>query len=218
MTTIADISRARQRRIPLFKGRHFPLSFGPGYFGPIPLARFPFPPGSSGPGTTPNGRGPRRDDGHVDACVQPTASIPPPWRPGSAASLPSSSTRHSTLITHHPHLGHPVRTRHARARLPTAAANYPNRPAGLDMSSRRPRPPRPYQYQAPRQVVNVALCTENGMRCSVHYLPGLPLREARSGRLPRRRPGRSAAVVEGHLVAVGVGEREGAAERPVGGR
>jgi hypothetical protein len=31
------------------------------------------------------------------------------------------------------------------------------------------------------------------------------------------RPG-SAAVVEGHLVAVGVGEREGAAERPVGGR
>ena len=28
----------------------------------------------------------------------------------------------------------------------------------------------------------------------------------------------SAAVVEGHLVAVGVGEREGAAERPVGGR
>jgi hypothetical protein len=28
----------------------------------------------------------------------------------------------------------------------------------------------------------------------------------------------SAAVVEGHLVAVGVREREGAAERPVGGR
>jgi len=28
----------------------------------------------------------------------------------------------------------------------------------------------------------------------------------------------SAAVVEGHLVAVGVGEREGAAERPVDGR
>jgi hypothetical protein len=28
----------------------------------------------------------------------------------------------------------------------------------------------------------------------------------------------SAAVVEGHLVAVGVGERESAAERPVGGR
>src|SRR5271169_558252 len=28
----------------------------------------------------------------------------------------------------------------------------------------------------------------------------------------------SAAVVEGHLVAVGVGEREGAAERPVEGR
>jgi hypothetical protein len=58
MTTIADISRARQRRIPLFKGRHFPLSFGPGYFGPIPLARFPFPPGSFGPGTTPQRRGP----------------------------------------------------------------------------------------------------------------------------------------------------------------
>jgi hypothetical protein len=36
--------------------------------------------------------------------------------------------------------------------------------------------------------------------------------------LPRRRPGRSAAVVEGHLVAVGVGERESAAERPVDGR
>ena len=49
---------------------------------------------------------------------------------------------------------------------------------------------------------------------------GLPLREARSGRLPRRRPGRpgSAAVVEGHLVAVGVRERESAAERPVDGR
>jgi hypothetical protein len=31
-------------------------------------------------------------------------------------------------------------------------------------------------------------------------------------------PGRSAAVVEGHLVAVGVRERESAAERPVGGR
>src|SRR6266581_4063970 len=28
----------------------------------------------------------------------------------------------------------------------------------------------------------------------------------------------SAAVVEGHLIAVGVGERESAAERPVGGR
>jgi hypothetical protein len=38
--------------------------------------------------------------------------------------------------------------------------------------------------------------------------------------LPRpktRTPG-SAAVVEGHLVAVGVREREGAAERPVDGR
>ena len=34
---------------------------------------------------------------------------------------------------------------------------------------------------------------------------------------PQRTPG-SAAVVEGHLVAVGVGEREGAAERPVDGR
>jgi hypothetical protein len=44
MTTVADISPVRQRRIPLSIGGHFPLSFGPGYFGPIPLARFPFPP------------------------------------------------------------------------------------------------------------------------------------------------------------------------------
>ena len=35
--------------------------------------------------------------------------------------------------------------------------------------------------------------------------------------LKARTPG-SAAVVEGHLVAVGVGERESAAERPVDGR
>ena len=38
------------------------------------------------------------------------------------------------------------------------------------------------------------------------------------GGTSRRRPGRSAAVVEGHLVAVGVRERERAAERPVDGR
>ena len=40
--------------------------------------------------------------------------------------------------------------------------------------------------------------------------PGLPA--------PKTGTPGSAAVVEGHLVAVGVGERESAAERPVGGR
>ena len=35
---------------------------------------------------------------------------------------------------------------------------------------------------------------------------------------PKTRTPGSAAVVEGHLVAVGVREREGAAERPVDGR
>jgi len=41
--------------------------------------------------------------------------------------------------------------------------------------------------------------------------------QAKSPPLTATTPG-SGAVVEGHLVAVGVGEREGAAERPVGGR
>jgi hypothetical protein len=49
---------------------------------------------------------------------------------------------------------------------------------------------------------------------------GLPLCEARSGRLPLPQTGTpgSAAVVECHLIAVGVRERESAAERPVDGR
>jgi hypothetical protein len=41
---------------------------------------------------------------------------------------------------------------------------------------------------------------------------------AQGAAAPKTRTPGSAAVVEGHLVAVGVGERESAAERPVDGR
>ena len=41
---------------------------------------------------------------------------------------------------------------------------------------------------------------------------------AQGAAAPKTRTPGSAAVVEGHLVAVGVREREGAAERPVDGR
>lgn len=71
--------------------------------------------------------------------------------------------------------------------------------------------------RGPRRDAEAASNCVSGLAVSV--AAGLPLREARSGRLPPKTgtPG-SAAVVEGHLVAVGVGERESAAERPVDGR
>ena len=54
---------------------------------------------------------------------------------------------------------------------------------------------------------------------AVSLAAGLPQgKPARAPAAPETGTPGSAAVVEGHLVAVGVGEREGAAERPVGGR
>jgi hypothetical protein len=56
---------------------------------------------------------------------------------------------------------------------------------------------------APATPGRPACCSENSLKAAAAAGPG---------------PLGSAAVVEGHLVAVGVGEREGAAERPVDGR
>jgi|GEM_PF-3616434 hypothetical protein len=54
------------------------------------------------------------------------------------------------------------------------------------------------------------------------YQPGRPAcrceKPAQGAAAPKTRTPGSAAVVEGHLVAVGVRERESAAERPVDGR
>ena len=81
--------------------------------------------------------------------------------------------------------------------------------------------PRILVHDRGRVVTDLACAIADGARViSVSLAAGLP-----PGRSLLRGPAAvkagtpgSAAVVEGHLVAVGVGEREGAAERPVGGR
>jgi hypothetical protein len=70
---------------------------------------------------------------------------------------------------------------------------------------------------SPAQGISSRMAVRFRPRCVVVELAKRSRRRARMAR-SRRRPGRSAAVVEGHLVAVGVREREGAAERPVDGR
>jgi hypothetical protein len=60
---------------------------------------------------------------------------------------------------------------------------------------------------------------EAGHRAAAPGRPGCRSEKPAQGApAPKTRTPGSAAVVEGHLVAVGVREREGAAERPVGGR
>ena len=78
--------------------------------------------------------------------------------------------------------------------------------------------PSGHARRAPTRLANARLAAQELVRLRVRRLAiyALDVRPGVGG-APKTRTAGSAAVVEGHLVAVGVGERESAAERPVDG-
>src|ERR1700691_5570208 len=100
-----------------------------------------------------------------------------------------------------PALRRPPRTRTQRTQPspPDRIRPVPRRlslaPAIPEPSGHTSRRPHPYHSHATSEVVNVALCTENGRRCHVHYLPGR--RRERHSRLRTPRPCPALALVHG---------------------